>query len=458
MRRIRGIEAVPAGAARRRGLLAQKPLGKPERESLFSYPGRAGEEDARGQGAPANLLVESGPERSVSDERNERHRDKIVRMLRTRFALTAALLACASAPDFAAAQERPRARDLGIAPGVFSPGANNAITDVAGVRVGHATIDEGDRIRTGVTAIIPHAGNAYLSRVPAAIHVGNAFGKLVGMTQVAELGELETPILLTCTLCVWKAADALTEWMLTQPGMERVRSINPVVGETNDGGLNDIRSRPVSATDVRAALDAARDGPVAEGSVGAGRGTVAFGWKGGIGTSSRKLPASLGAHTVGVLVQSNYGGVLQMGGAPVGRELGQYAYRNETGSERGDGSVMVVVATDAPLSDRNLQRLAARAMLGIGRTGASGSNGSGDYVIAFSTSPDVRRAWDARRHSTTELANEESSALFQAVIEATEEAAHNSLLRATTVTGNGRTVNAIDIDKLKAVLAKYRPR
>ncbi|MDA1081549.1 MAG: P1 family peptidase [Gemmatimonadetes bacterium] len=358
----------------------------------------------------------------------------------------------------ASAQERPRARDIGVAPGVFAPGVNNAITDVAGVRVGHATVDQGDRVRTGVTAIIPHPGNAYLSRVPAAVHVGNAFGKLVGSTQIVELGELETPILLTCTLCVWKAADALTEWMLGQPGMERVRSINPVVGETNDGGLNDIRSRPISAEDVRRALDGARDGPVEEGSVGAGRGTVAFGWKGGIGTSSRKLPAARGAHTVGVLVQSNYGGVLQMGGAPVGRELGQYAYKNETSPERGDGSVMIVVATDAPLSDRNLQRLAARAMLGIGRTGASGSNGSGDYVIAFSTATEVRRAWDARRHTTTELSNDQASALFEAAIEATEEAAYNSILRATAVTGNGRTVEAIDIEKVKEVLAKYRPQ
>ncbi len=356
-----------------------------------------------------------------------------------------------------AADVRPRARDLGVAPGVFAPGPNNAITDVAGVRVGHVTIDRGDRVRTGVTAILPHPGNAYLSRVPAAVYVGNAFGKLVGATQVRELGELETPILLTCTLCVWKAADAMTEWMLAQPGMERVRSLNPVVGETNDGGLNDIRSRPIEPDDVRRALDGARDGPVEEGSVGAGRGTVAFGWKGGIGTSSRRLPASLGGYTLGVLVQSNYGGVLQIGGAPVGKELGQYAYRNET-SERGDGSVMVVVATDAPLSDRNLERVAARAMLGIGRTGSSASNGSGDFVIAFSTSPDVRRAWDAPRHATTELSNDQASALFEAAIEATEEAAYNSILKATTVTGNGRTVSAIDVDKVRDVLRKYRPK
>lgn len=352
---------------------------------------------------------------------------------------------------------RPRARDLGIAPGVFSPGANNAITDVAGVRVGQVTVDRGDSVRTGVTAILPHPGNAYLSRVPAGIHVGNAFGKLVGATQVRELGELETPILLTCTLCVWKAADAMAAWMLAQPGMERVRSINPVVGETNDGQLNDIRARPITAADVTRALEGARDGHVDEGSVGAGRGTVAFGWKGGIGTASRKLPASLGGYTVGVLVQSNYGGVLQMDGVPVGKELGQYAYRNETSPERGDGSVMIVVATDAPLSDRNLERLAARAMLGIGRTGLSASNGSGDYAIAFSTAPGVRRAWNARRLTTDELSNEDASPVFEAAIEATEEAAYNSLLQATDVTGNGRTVRAMDIERLRAVIRKYRP-
>ncbi|MDQ8164636.1 MAG: P1 family peptidase [Gemmatimonadota bacterium] len=361
-------------------------------------------------------------------------------------------------PGSAWAQARPRARELGIAPGVFTPGANNAITDVVGVKVGQATVNEADRVRTGITAILPHSGNAYLSRVPAALHVGNAFGKLVGATQLRELGELETPILLTCTLCVWKAADAMAEWMLAQPGMERVRSINPVVGETNDGGLNDIRSRPITAADVKRALESATDGPVEEGSVGAGRGTVAFGWKGGIGTSSRKLPTSLGGHTVGVIVQSNYGGVLQMDGVPVGKEMNQYAYRGAAGTERGDGSVMVVVATDAPLSDRNLERLAARAMLGVGRTGASASNGSGDYVLAFSTAAEVRRAWDARRLTTTELANEESSALFQAVIEATEEAVYNSILKATTVSAAGRTVDAINIDRLKEILVRYRPK
>ena len=378
-----------------------------------------------------------------------------------------------SAATVSAQDARVRARDLGIAPGIFATGEHNAITDVEGVRVGHATVREGDTIRTGVTAILPHAGNAYLSRVPAAIHVGNGFGKLAGSTQVAELGELETPILLTCTLCVWKAADAMAEWMLRQPGMEKVQSINPVVGETNDGGLNDIRARPITAAHVRHALEGAQGGAVAEGSVGAGTGTVAFGWKGGIGTSSRKLPASLGGWTVGVLVQSNYGGVLQMGGVPVGRELGQYAFKNaltandvpmrgelarwtrDPADDRGDGSVIVVIATDAPLSDRNLRRLASRAMMGLGRTGSSASNGSGDYAIAFSTANDVRRTFGAERLQTTELANDQTSALFQGSVDAVEEAVYNSLLMATTESGNGQTVQALPLDKLRPLLRKY---
>ncbi|MBX9929407.1 MAG: P1 family peptidase [Gemmatimonadaceae bacterium] len=351
-----------------------------------------------------------------------------------------------------------RARDLGVAPGIFRPGAQNAITDVAGVRVGHATVVRGDDVRTGVTAIIPHEGNAYLDRVPAALHVGNGFGKLTGVSQLRELGELETPILLTCTLCAWKAADALAEWMLEQPGMDRVRSINPVVGETNDGTLNAIRTRPISRDDVRAALTSASTGPVAEGSVGAGTGTVAFGWKGGIGTSSRVLPPTLGGFTVGVLVQSNFGGVLQVLGVPVGEALGQYAFKDAVSAERGDGSVMMVIATDAPLSDRNLERLAARAMMGLARTGSSASNGSGDYAIAFSTAASVRRRWDAKQHTTTELANEETSALFQAVVEATEEAIYNSLFTAATTTGNGRTVPALPLDKVRELLSKYRAR
>ena len=362
------------------------------------------------------------------------------------------LVSAASSPLDA---QRARARDLGVAPGVFAPGANNAITDVAGVRVGHVTVTEGAGVRTGVTAIIPHDGNAYLERVPAAIWVGNGFGKLIGSSQANELGELETPILLTCTLCVWKAADAMVEWLLQQPGMERVRSINPIVGETNDAQLNDIRSRPITPAHVREALEGATTGAVAEGSVGAGHGTVAFGWKGGIGTSSRVLPKSLGGYTVGVLVQSNFGGVLQVMGAPVGQELGQYAFKDALSRDGGDGSIMMVVATDAPLSDRNLKRLASRAMMGLGRTGSSASNGSGDYVIAFSTAREVRRGFHATRLTTTELANEEMSGVFEAVVEGTEEAIYNSLFQATTVTGNGRTVEAIPLDRMRAVLKRY---
>jgi D-aminopeptidase len=363
------------------------------------------------------------------------------------------------------AGSRPRARALGIAPGIFRPGAANAITDVAGVRVGHATRVIGDSVRTGVTAILPHGDNPYLERVPAAIWVGNGFGKLVGISQLRELGELESPVLLTCTLCTWKAADALAEWMLARPRMERVRSINVVVGETNDGRLNSaIRSRPVDAAAVREALESASAGPVTEGSVGAGAGTIAFGWKGGIGTSSRVLPHTLGGYTVGVLVQSNFGGVLQVMGAPVGRELGQYAFRNDVEGERGDGSIMMVVATDAPLSDRNLERLAARAIMGLAHTGSAASNGSGDYVIAFSTSPLVRRHFgpggvaltdSTRLRTTTELTNDDMSALFQGVSEATEEAIYNSLTTATTVSAREGTVEALPIPRLVEVLRKY---
>ena len=339
----------------------------------------------------------------------------------------------------------------------MSPGPLNAITDVDGVLVGQVTVDDGDSVHTGITAIRPHAGNLFIERVPAAIVVGNGFGKLLGSTQVSELGELETPILLTCTLCVWKAADAMVEWMLAQPGMDKVRSINPVVGETNDGyELNTaIRSRPITAAQVRQALTSARGGVVDEGSVGAGRGTRAFEWKGGIGTSSRRLSPSLGGWTVGVLVQSNFGGVLQIMGAPVGRELGSRRFAAAR-REKGDGSIMIVVATDAPLSDRNLKRLAARALMGLARTGSIASNGSGDYVISFSTAPAVRRQRDAARLSTTEIGNtEELSGLYEAVIEATEEAIYNSMLKATTVTAKGGTVEAIPIDKVKEILSRY---
>ena len=354
--------------------------------------------------------------------------------------------------------QRVRARDLGVKPGVFPTGPLNSITDVRGVKVGHATVNEGDSVRTGITAILPHEGNLYQERVPAALFVGNGFGKILGVTQLRELGELETPILLTCTLCVWKAADAMVEWMLAKPGMQNVRSINPVVAETNDGTLNAIRSRPIRPDHVRAALESASAAAVPEGAVGAGAGTVAFGWKGGIGSSSRVLPQSLGGWTLGVLVQSNFGGVLQVLGAPVGKELGQYSFRRdvETGRERGDGSIVIVVATDAPLSDRNLERLAARAIMGLSRTGSSASNGSGDYVIAFSTSTKVRRAFNARALTTEELANEEMSGLFQAAVEATEEAIYNSLFMATDVAANGRTVRALPLDSLRTILTKYR--
>jgi len=364
-----------------------------------------------------------------------------------------------------ATEDRPRARDLGIHIGIFEPGIHNAITDVAGVRVGQTTVVEGTGIRTGVTAILPHPGDLFRDRVPAAIHVGNGFGKLVGITQVKELGELETPILLTCTLCVWRAADAMVDWLLERPGMESVGSINPVVGETNDSGLNDIRLRGISADHVRAALEQADSGPVAEGSVGAGTGTRAFGWKGGIGTASRVLPASLGGWTVGVLVQSNFGGILTVDGAPVGEALDQFSFRGDvtltppevTDQEDGAGSIMIVIATDAPLSDRNLERLASRAMMGLGRTGSFAGNGSGDYIIAFSTAESVRRgSGGGGPHTVTELPNAGTSALFQGVVEATEEAILNSLFRATTVTGQGgATAYALPIEETTAVLRQY---
>jgi len=373
----------------------------------------------------------------------------------------------------ASAQEepRPRARDVGIAPGIFAPGPYNAITDVEGVLVGHATVREGERVRTGVTAIRPHGGNVFRDRVPAALHVGNGFGKLLGVTQVRELGELETPVLLTCTLCVWKAADALTEWMLAREGMEGVRSINPVVGETNDGGLNDIRSRPITPEHVRAALESARTGPVEEGSVGAGTGTRAFGWKGGIGTSSRVVPDELGGYTVGVLVQSNFGGILSIAGAPVGRELGRYSFQGTApgdddapvgagpdeaaeARDEGQGSIMMVVATDAPLSPLKLERVARRAMMGLARTGSFAGNGSGDYVIAFSTASGVRRGGDDVL-AVAEVANSRMSSLFLATVEATEEAVYNSLFKATTVSGMGNTAEALPIEETLEVLRRY---
>ncbi len=372
-------------------------------------------------------------------------------------------------PQGSAAQEapRPRARDLGIKVGIFQPGPHNAITDVAGILVGHTTLIEGDSVRTGVTAIRPHGGNLYFDRVPAAIHVGNGFGKLLGVTQVRELGELEIPILLTCTLCVWKAADAMVEWALAREGMGRVRSINPVVGETNDGGLNDIRNRPIGPEDVRRALEGATGGAVEEGTVGAGTGTSAFGWKGGIGTSSRLLPESLGGYSVGVLVQSNFGGVLQIAGAPVGIELGRYAFRRqvEEGREgeglgahddsQSAGSIMMVVATDAPLSERNLERVAMRAVMGLSRTGSFAGNGSGDYAIAFSTAQSVRRRPGDGVRAIEDLANDNLSAIFQAAVEATEEAIYNSMLRAVTVTSRWGEREALPIEAVVEVLRRY---
>ena len=365
--------------------------------------------------------------------------------------LTLTLLAASTSM----AQQRPRARDLGIAPGTLPVGPLNAITDVAGVAVGQTTVREGDSVRTGVTAIVPHADNLFHERVPAAIHVGNGFGKLVGVTQTAELGELETPILLTCTLCVWKAADAMVAYLLARPGMEEVRSINPVVGETNDGyALNAIRDRPITEQHVRGALESAAGGPVAEGSVGAGTGTVAFGWKGGIGTSSRRVKAADESWTVGALVQSNFGGDLHILGVPVGRGLGRNGLRMGGEQQGARGSIMIVLATDAPLSDRNLRRLAARAILGVGRTGSSMDNGSGDYVIAFSTHPGVRRRSREAVRTLPELSNDAISGLFQGAVEATEEAIYNSLLRATTERANGNVVEAIPVAEVVELLKK----
>lgn len=363
----------------------------------------------------------------------------------------------------AAPAGRPRAADLGVKVGVLPRGPLDAITDVAGVAVGQTTVVRGDNVRTGVTAIVPHPGNLYREKVPGAISVGNGYGKLTGVTQVDELGEIETPILLTSTLAVPRVADALISYMLQLPGNEEVLSINPVVGETNDGYLNDIRGRHLSPEDVFAALKSARGGAVEEGAVGAGTGTVAFGWKGGIGTASRRLPAGLGGYTIGVLVQTNFGGVLTIAGAPVGVELGQYYLRDQaalTGriGDKADGSCMMVVATDAPLDARELKRLAARALLGMARAGSSASNGSGDYAIAFSTAPEVRIRSDAKAstRNTGVVTTLAMSPLFEAAIEATEEAIYNSMLRATTTTGNGHTVEALPIEPTVEILKEHR--
>ena len=355
---------------------------------------------------------------------------------------------------------RPRAREAGVIVGVFQPGELNAITDVEGVRVGHTTLIEGDDIRTGVTAIIPAPGNLYTNPIPAWIHTGNGYGKMVGETQVREFGEIETPILLTCTLCVWSAANALKEWMYEQPGMGE-HTLNPIVGETNDSRVNNMWADPIQKEQVYSALDNAHSGPVAEGSVGAGTGTQAFGWKGGIGSSSRVLPDELGGYTIGVLVQTNYGGALSINGAPVGRELGNYTFRDflepVADSDKEDGSIMMVVATDAPLTARNLDRVARRALMGLARTGSFASNGSGDYVIAFSTHPDVRKPRVSDTPVPLEvLVNESMTPLFAATAEATEEAIYNAIFKATTVSSSRGELRAISIADLMRILEKYQ--
>lgn len=355
------------------------------------------------------------------------------------------------------AQDRKRARDLGIIVGVLPTGPLNAITDVAGVKVGHVTLHSGAAVRTGVTAILPHDGNLFQQKVPAAIFTANGFGKLTGSTQVDELGNLETPVVLTNTLNVATGVEALVEYTLAQPGNEQVQSVNAVVGETNDGFLSDIRSRPVTKEHVLRALSQAVNGDVEEGAVGAGTGTVCFGFKGGIGTASRKLPANLGGYTVGVLVQSNFGGVLEINGAPVGKELKKY-YLSDQLNDNPDGSCMIVVATDAPVDARNLRRLAERAWLGLGKTGGIASNGSGDYVIAFSTDAGMRIPFNPKEklQTMTLLSNDAMSPLFLAAIEATEEAILNSLFKATTSVGrDNRRIEALPLDKVIPILKKY---
>jgi D-aminopeptidase len=355
------------------------------------------------------------------------------------------------------AQERQRVRDLGIKPGILTPGPLNAITDVEGVKVGHRTIIEGDSVRTGVTMIFPYGDDLFKSRVPAAVYVGNGFGKALGFTQVQELGELETPIGLTNTLSIHTVANGITDYVLRQPGNENVRSVNPVVGETNDGWLNDIRGRHVTMEHVFNAIENAKDGSVEEGSVGAGTGTSALGFKGGIGTSSRTLPEKFGGYTVGILVQSNFGGVLTIDGAPVGEELNNHYMASNVPYDV-DGSVMIIVATNAPLLSRNLERLAKRALLGISRVGGFASNGSGDYVIAFSTNEDVRinTQSSGSTQNYKELNNSDTTPLFLAAVEATEEAILNSLFMATTVTGDrGHTQQALPIYKVLSIMKKY---
>jgi D-aminopeptidase len=348
-----------------------------------------------------------------------------------------------------------RARDLGIEPGIFPSGPQNGISDVSGVLVGHVTRIEDIAVRTGATAVLPHEGDLFAERVPAGLAVANGFGKMMGATQLAELGEIETPILLTNTFAVPRAAEAILDWTLARSGGRRVRSINPVVGETNDGHLNAIEKRPLTVEDMHAGLANARSGPVEEGCVGAGTGTIALGWKAGIGTASRVLPASLGGFTVGVLVQANFGGSLRIEGVPVGRLLGRTAFPWEEGDAAGLGSIMIVLATDAPLSDRNLARLARRTFAGMARTGASMSNGSGDYAVAFSTAESVRRTERRRAgvQDVADLGNAGVSPLFQAAIETTEEAIYNALFLAETMTGrDGLTVEALPLERALPLL------
>ncbi len=371
----------------------------------------------------------------------------------------AIMTASLQAQDADRGEDQVRAREIGLAPGILTPGPLNAITDVDGVMVGHVTLTGPGFLRTGVTAIRPHPGDEYADRVPAALAVGNGYGKLMGATQIRELGEIETPILLTNTMAVPRVADGLLDWSLAQPGHEGIGSLNMVVGETNDGRLNDIRARAIRPAHAVEALEAARSGPVAEGNVGAGAGTVAFGWKGGIGTSSRRLPEALGGWTLGVLVQSNYGGVLQMDGLPVGETLGQFYLSDHVADDRADGSIMIIIATDAPLSDRNLERLASRAFAGLARTGASMTNGSGDYAIAFSTHADARRTPERRSQAAmiADLPNGQMSPLFQAVIETTEEAIYNSLLMAQDIeyprVDGGEPVRALPVETVRAMIA-----
>ncbi|MGI8733878.1 MAG: P1 family peptidase [Pyrinomonadaceae bacterium] len=412
----------------------------------------------------------------------ENHAIKTARLLLVSVLITT-LSPAQTSPSAAQEEARPRVRDVGVNVGILPTGPLNTITDVSGVMVGHSTIIRGENVRTGVTAIVPHNGNLFREKVPGAVFVGNGFGKLMGSTQVSELGEIETPILLTSTLSVPRVADALLDFMLSVPGNEEVQSVNPVVAETNDGYLNDIRGRHINREDVLHAIKTAKGGAVEEGAIGAGTGTIAFGFKGGIGTSSRQLPRALGGFTVGVLVQTNFGGILTINGAPVGRELNQYYLKDALGGtapcqswqtlqvnsarcfpREADGSIIIVIATDAPVDARNLNRMAARAMMGLARTGAAATNGSGDYAIAFSTDSNLRvrvssnPAEQVPLRSLKSLSNDSMSPLFLAVIEATEEAIYNSLFRARTMTGRGRTVTALPIDRTLEILRKYGAR